>query len=107
MIEISVLDEADEDMVRAATWYQEHRPERLPKLLSEYRATVERAIRFPHLGSPVTEIKPEFVARRFWLKDFPYAVMIGVLPRKLVIFAITHERQDEKHWQRRLVKVLR
>ncbi len=107
MIEISILDEADEDIARAAAWYQEHRPERLQKLLIEYRATVERAIRFPHMGSPITDIKPEFVARRFWLKDFPYAVMIGVLPKKIVIFAITHERQDEKQWRRRLAKVLR
>ncbi len=107
MIEIKLLPEADHDIASAALWYEHYRPERRAAFLREYRATVERALRFPHAGSPIVDLKAPFLVRRFWIKEFPYSLMVAIMPTRLVIFALTHEKQDAKHWRRRLAKVLR
>jgi plasmid stabilization system protein ParE len=107
VIPVKVLPQAEHDISNAARWYEERLPERRGGFLASYRAAVERAARFPHSGSPVRDLRAPFQVRRFWLRDFPYAVIIAVLPHLLVVFALSHERQDQKHWRKRVAKVLR
>jgi plasmid stabilization system protein ParE len=77
MIEIKLLPEAEHDVASAALWYEHHLPERRAEFLRAYRATVEHAVRLPHSGSPIRDIKAPFVVRRFWFSGFPYALMAG------------------------------
>jgi plasmid stabilization system protein ParE len=69
MIEIKLLPEADHDVASAALWYEHYHPERRAAFLREYRATVERPLRFPHAGSPIVDLKAPFLVRRFWIKE--------------------------------------
>ncbi len=46
-------------------------------------------------------VDPETGTRRIRLKGFPYRVFYLVEPTRLVVFAITHDRRDQRVWHNR------
>ena len=69
------------------------------RFLSSVREAIEKVATHP-TAHPIVD--PETGTRRIRLKGFPYRVFYLVEPTRLVVFAITHDRRDQRVWHNRI-----
>jgi len=85
--------EADE----AAAWYEA----RKSGLGLGFRKAIEAAVRrieqAPERWPPLTER-----TRRFRLRRFPYAVIYAILPGRISVVAVAHDKRRPGYWKDRL-----
>jgi len=89
--------EAEQDTRAAYLWYESKRC----GLGEEFLFCVEAALALvrdnPFLGRKVHDR-----ARRIHTRRFPYGIVYGVEPRRIVVFALFHGHRDPEDWLRRV-----
>ena len=95
--ELEFSPDAEEDLRAAYLWYESKRA----GLGEEFLLRVETALALvrdnPFLGRKVHER-----ARRIHTRRFPYGILYGVEPHRIVVFAIFHGHRDSNDWLRRV-----
>ena len=91
--------DAVEDIVDAATWYEERSPGLAAGLVDEIILAAERAKRNPDLFR-IVRAKGEI--RRVLTERFPYRVFFSVVDEVLYVHAVLHGAQHDRRWRDRL-----
>ena len=100
-MKLIVREEAEEDALAAALWYESHR-EGLGRQFRERLAAVYESIELnPHQFGAITHRKIQGNVRMAFLKQFPYTVVFEIFDDESVVYAVTDGRRDDP-WMRRL-----
>ena len=94
--------DAEEELYRAAEWYEERRLGLGVDLLTEVEFIVEILRESPLIWATwpgATELKPP--VRRALLRKFPFAVAYQATPQDLVVLAIAHTSRRPFYWAHR------
>ena len=102
-----LLQPAERERDEAIGWYESERQGLGLQFLERYEAGVQRALRFPDAGSPVTDPRLAREVRRHLLEQFPYDLVTTVADEHLVVVAVSHHKRRPGYWRRRLAKVVR
>jgi plasmid stabilization system protein ParE len=94
-----VRPEAEADITDAALWYESREPGLGLDLVSEVRATIERALKHPQKFPRIRTNPP---VRRVLVRRFPYRVFFIVRPDALVVFAVLHAARHDRTWMHRI-----
>lgn len=95
------LDEAWQEVVEAANWY-EARVEGLgDRLYAETDQALDRIAEAPAAGTPWVHRRVAREVRRVPLRSFPYSLYYVLEPR-VVVVAFPHAHQRPGYWARRL-----
>ena len=98
-VRLIVRPEAEGDILDAALWYEGREVGLGLELTAEIRAAVERALENP-LAYLLLRKQPH--VRRILARRFPYRIFYVVRPDAMIVFAVLHAAQDERHWLDRL-----
>jgi len=98
-LKLIVRPEAEEDILNAALWYESRREGLGLDLATELHAAIERALENP-FGYLLLRKHPH--VRRVLARRFPYRIFYIVRPGAVIVFAVLHAAQDERHWMGRL-----
>ena len=90
---------AVEDVVEAATWYEERSPGLAGDLIDEILVAINRAARNPDLFRIV---RAEGDVRRILTERFPYRIFFSVVGEILFVHAVLHGAQHDRHWRERV-----
>ncbi|WP_018405726.1 hypothetical protein [Marinobacter gelidimuriae] len=98
---VRILEEASQDAIEAAAWYEYEQP----GLGAEFFAAVDAAIdvieeNFIPL-SPLPEDTSHTGAKRLILERFPYDIVAIELPEESVVIAVAHQSQKPGYWRTR------
>ena len=101
MLRVRILEEAAEEAIEAAAWYERERP----GLGVEFDQAVNAALDLledevvPLVAMPGnTSAKG---AKRLMLSRFPYDVVVRRLPGEIVVVAVAHQSRRPGYWRRR------
>jgi len=94
-----VRPEAESDIVEVALWYESREAGLGFAVTTEIRAAIKNAVEYPraHL---LLRRHPE--VHRVLARRFPYRIFYIVRLNAIVVFAVLHTAQDDRHWKRRL-----
>ena len=87
---------AEAEMIRAAAWYEQQRPDLGKRFLSTVQDSLNR-IKINPLLYPVIEGD----VRRCLTKTFPFGVLYRVNPAMIVVMAVMHLYRDPDYWKNR------
>jgi plasmid stabilization system protein ParE len=96
-----ISEEAAAEVAEAARWYETHRAGLGVEFLDAVDTAVTRIAETPRMGSPVPGVSDQAIRRRP-VRRFPYHVVYVVLPDRLQILAIAHDRRRPGYWVGRL-----
>ena len=99
---IRIDEEALDELVEAARWYEERERGRGALFSDAVFARVEALRSFPDAGVPVQGIGGVLLARRVRLLRYPYLVVYAVANDEIRVVAFAHERQLPGYWTDRL-----
>ena len=99
---IRIDDEALEDFVEAARWYEERKRGRGALFADAAFGKVEALSSFPDAGVPVQGVSGALLARQVRLLRYPYLVVYAVADNEIRVVAFAHERQQPGYWADRL-----
>ena len=102
MRRIRILEEAGEEAIEAAAWYERERP--------------GLGIEFDQAVNVVLDLLEDEIvplakmpgdaggkgAKRLVLKRFPYDIVVCELPEEIVVVAIAHQSRRPRYWRNRL-----
>ncbi|PSF04534.1 hypothetical protein C7H09_19320 [Marinobacter fuscus] len=98
---VRILEEASQEAIEAAAWY-EHEQRGLG---SEFFAAVDAAIDVIEENllplSPLPEEASDTGARRLILERFPYDIVAIELPEEAIVIAIAHHSRKPGYWRKR------
>jgi plasmid stabilization system protein ParE len=94
--QVSLLSAAEDDIRRAASFYAEQAPGLGNELLTEVQRAFARLGEAPELGTPLPG-----GARRLLLRRFLYSVIYRILPERVLVLALGHQRRHPGFWLRR------
>lgn len=96
-----ILDEAAQEAIEAAAWYESEQP----GLGLTFLAAVDTAIDTIEENvvplSPLPEEAGQAGARRLILHRFPYDVVAIEMPREAIVIAIAHHSREPGYWRGR------
>lgn len=81
--------EAEVDLERAATWYEEH-PGQVDALLRQVRETLARIHENPTGYGLYYALPRELGVRRAFVRDYPYTVVYILLGNEIRVIAVAH-----------------
>ncbi len=93
---VSVHEEATEELGNAAKWYDEH----LSGLGKDFTDEVEKVMEFV-CSFPEAAPKTRGGARKRILHRFPYNIIYRIMPDKIRILAIAHQKRRPFYWRGR------
>ena len=98
---VRILEEASQEAIEAAAWYEYEQP----GLGADFFAAVDAAIdvieeNFVPL-SPFPEEAGDTGARRLILERFPYDIVAIELPEEAVVIAVAHHSRRPGYWRKR------
>ncbi|MGH8454612.1 MAG: type II toxin-antitoxin system RelE/ParE family toxin, partial [Nevskiales bacterium] len=93
---VKLHSEAELDLAEVFTWYEAQETGLGDEFLDEAAQLLRRLGRFP---CTCPAVEPPF--RRALFARFPYAVYYLVEIRRVMIFAILHQRREPDVWKRR------
>jgi hypothetical protein len=98
---VRILEEASQEAIEAAAWYEYEQP----GLGVEFFAAVDAAIdaieeNFLPL-SPLPEEAGDTGARRLILERFPYDIVAIELPEETIVIAVAHQSRKPGYWRER------
>jgi len=96
MTRIVFLDAAEEEMLEAATFYEQQVPALGHRYLAAIKHTTSLIESNPQLGSP-----EQGNIRRLLVRRFPYALLYRTDPHEIIILAIMHLRRRPGYWKGR------
>ncbi|MBC8029729.1 MAG: type II toxin-antitoxin system RelE/ParE family toxin [Pyrinomonadaceae bacterium] len=94
-----IRPEAEADIIKAAVWYEAREPGLGLGFTSEIHAAIERAFQTPLLYLHLRETPH---VRRILVRRFPYRAFYIVRVDAIVLFAVLHAAQHERHWEQRM-----
>lgn len=98
---VRLTREAREELLVAARWYGDVRPELRTEFLTAIDEAMERLVRMArHLGSP-PGIDPAFGVRRVFVQRFPFSLYFIELPTRFRVLAVAHARRRPFYWRER------
>jgi toxin ParE1/3/4 len=101
---IRTHDEAEQELLDAAAWYDEQRPGLGERFLAAYEHAVERLPDMPRLHARVPGMPSGREIRHTMTPGFPYVVVYEVLKDDdLVILAVPHVARKPGYWQDRSI----
>lgn len=95
-------EEAADELVAAAEWYESERLGYGELFVSEVRTAVERAADFPECGARVEGSVPELEVRLFRTRRFPYSVITAIVAGRRAVVAVAHASRRPGYWRERL-----
>jgi len=98
-VRLIVRPEAEGDILSAALWYEGREVGLGLELTAEIHAAVKRAHENP-LAYLLLRKQPH--VRRILARRFPYRIFYVVRRDAMIVFAVLHAAQDERHWLERL-----
>ncbi|WP_163560295.1 hypothetical protein [Halomonas sp. NO4] len=98
---VRILEEASQEAIEAAAWYEYEQP----GLGDEFFAAIDAAIdvieeNFIPL-SPLAEESGDTGAKRLILERFPYDIIVLELPEESVVIAVAHHSRKPGYWRER------
>jgi toxin ParE1/3/4 len=99
---IRIDDEALDELVEAARWYEARERGRGAAFSDAAFARVETLNSFPDAGTPVRGVGGALLARQVRLLRYPYVVVYAVTADEVRVVAFAHERQLPGYWIDRL-----
>ena len=98
MRKVRILEEASQEAIEAAAWYEYEQP----GLGAEFFAAVDAAIDvieevFLPL-SPLPKEAGDTGARRLILERFPYDIVAIELPEEAIVIAVAHHSRKPGYW---------
>ena len=93
-----IRPEAETDFVEAAIWYEGRERGLGLEVTSEIHAAMARATQNP-LAYLLLRERPH--VRRILVRRFPYRIFYIVRADAIIVFAILHAAQHERHWKQR------
>ncbi|AXS81607.1 MULTISPECIES: type II toxin-antitoxin system RelE/ParE family toxin [Marinobacter] len=98
---VRILDDASQEAIEAAAWYEYEQP----GLGAEFFAAVDAAIDIIEENfiplSPLPEEAGNTGAKRLILERFPYDIVAIELPEETVVIAIAHHSRKPGYWLER------
>lgn len=98
---VRILDEASQEAVEAAAWYEYEQP----GLGAEFSAEVDAALDDIEEGlvplSPLQQEAGDTGAKRLILNRFPYDIVTIELPGESIVVAIAHHSRKPGYWRER------
>lgn len=98
---VRILEEASQEAIEAAAWYELEQP----GLGAEFFAAIDAAIDIVEENfiplSPLPEEAGDTGARRLILERFPYDIVAIELSEEAVIIAVAHHSRKPGYWRRR------
>ena len=93
-----IRPEAETDIVEAAIWYEGRERGLGLEVTSEIHAAMARATQNP-LAYLLLRERPH--VRRILVRRFPYRIFYIVRADAIIVFAVLHAAQHDRHWKRR------
>jgi plasmid stabilization system protein ParE len=90
---LSLSRRVEGDINAAADWYSLKSPRAASRFLLAVRQTLDLALRFPGLGTPVGK-----GLRRMQVSSFPFSVIYRVQTRHVNVLTIAHHRRLPELW---------
>lgn len=97
MKHVKFLPDAEEEMYKAAKYYQAQ----ASGLGVDYLSEVERAIGLI-TQSPMTWPKVEGELRRRLVRRFPFGILYYIESEEIIVVAVAHLRRKPGYWKKRL-----
>lgn len=101
MRKVRILEEASQEAIEAAAWYEYEQP----GLGAEFFAAVDTAIDIIEENltplSPLSKKAGNTGARRLILQRFPYDIIAIEQPEEAVIIAVAHHSRKPGYWRKR------
>jgi plasmid stabilization system protein ParE len=94
-----IRPEAEADILEAAVWYEERERGLGLEFTAGIKAAIEGAFRTP---LAYLHLRDTPHVRRMLLKRFPYRVFYIIRAEAIIVFAVLHAAQHERHWERRM-----
>ena len=98
---LRISEEVDAEVGEASRWYDAQRP----GLGEEFLIAVDKVLELieanPDAGSRVPVVSDDDV-RRILVRRFPYQVVYILLPDRIQVLAVAHERRRPGYWVDRL-----
>ncbi len=98
-LKLIVRPEAEEDILNAALWYESRQVGLGLDLATEIHAAIKRALENPFA---YLLLRKQPHVRRVLARRFPYRIFYIVRSDGMIVIAVLHAAQDERHWMRRL-----
>lgn len=89
--------QADEELVLAAAWYEQHREGLAEAFLHQVKRTMNRIIQNPR-WFPKIETPSRSVVRRAPVSRFPYSVVYSELADEILVLAVPHSKRQPGYW---------
>ena len=97
---LRVESEAVEELLEAASWYEDQRPGLGVELVHAVERTLARVLELPASFPPIME-RP--LVRRALVDRFPYAVVFIVRADAIHVLAYAHAKRRPLYWAHRAV----
>ena len=98
MRKVRILEEASQEAIEAAAWYEYEQP----GLGAEFFAAVDAAIDVIEEDflplSPLPKEAGDTGARRLLLERFPYDIVAIELPEEAIVIAVAHHSRKPGYW---------
>lgn len=95
-------DEAEDELMAAAIWYEKQRPGLGRELLTAVDRAVQRIRSGPSRCSLESTVPHDLQVRRVFVRKFPYRIVFVELPDEVRVLAIAHRSQQPGYWLRRM-----
>lgn len=104
MIPFRFLPAAEQEFEEAALRYESEREGLGTEFLDELATVLNRARRFPQMGTRITPPSAVQDVRRYLMRRFPYKLIGLVTVEALIIVAVPRNEQHPAYWMPRLAK---
>ncbi|EAR21684.1 type II toxin-antitoxin system RelE/ParE family toxin [Nitrococcus mobilis] len=102
MTRVRILEQAAEEAIEAAAWYECERP----GLGAEFAQAIEAALDLLEEEIvPLTNLPGQAGregAKRLVLSRFPYDIIVRQQPEELIVIAVAHHSRRPGYWRKRL-----
>jgi hypothetical protein len=101
-VKLRILQEADDETLEAAAWYQERSPGLGDDLISERERVLETIGHSPRSLALLEYYTGPHEVRRCIMRRFPYAVIFQCRPGEVLVVAVAHLHREPLYWLDRL-----
>ena len=97
-----ILDEAADELARAAAYLEGERPGCAQAFLGAYEETLNQLVQFPESGPAVAGLSNRCQLRSFLIHRFRYSVIVGIFDGTPTIVAVAHASRKPGYWLERI-----
>lgn len=95
-------DEASDELVDAATWYETQRSGLSDTFLGAVEASLVRVGEWPEAAPLVGGLSDLETVRSAPVRRYPYRIIYVVHDEEIRVLAVAHNRREPRYWQGRL-----